>query len=180
MLPTLPRSKGPKSYSPEASPRRDTQSRLARGQPRAGGTVTTRPRPTSIGRHNSDSPEVVSCDAPRATRLSQPLWFQNVRWYVHLPRSGCQRQQRTTRLWYNLTLPPTTMHREGNYSPTPTTVSTTSSVATGNVRSSSQHREKSLPHPSLASSNCPSRHIKCNLLSHDTRTRPFQALCQLL
>jgi hypothetical protein len=72
------------------------------------------------------------------------------------------------------------MHREGNYSPTPTTVSTTSSVATGNVRSSSRHREKSLPHPSSASSNCPSRHIKCHLLSRDTRTRPCQALCQLL
>jgi hypothetical protein len=42
--------------SPEANPGRETQSRLARGQPRAGDAVTTRPRPTSGGRRNQDSP----------------------------------------------------------------------------------------------------------------------------
>jgi hypothetical protein len=43
--------------SPKAIPKRDTQSRLARGQPWAGDAVTTHPRPTSDGRRSHDSPE---------------------------------------------------------------------------------------------------------------------------
>jgi hypothetical protein len=35
--------------SPDANPRRETQSRLTRGQPCAGDIVMTRSRPTSVG-----------------------------------------------------------------------------------------------------------------------------------
>jgi hypothetical protein len=43
--------------SPEANHGWERRSRLIRGQPRAGDTVTTRPRPTPGGRHGNDSPE---------------------------------------------------------------------------------------------------------------------------
>jgi hypothetical protein len=43
--------------SPEANLGRETQSRLARGQPRAGDVVTTRPMLTSGGRHSHGSSE---------------------------------------------------------------------------------------------------------------------------
>jgi hypothetical protein len=43
--------------SPEAIPGRETQSRLARGQPRAGNAVMTRLSPTLGGRRSHDLPE---------------------------------------------------------------------------------------------------------------------------
>jgi hypothetical protein len=45
---------------PEANPRQETQSCLARGQPWAGDAVTACPRPTSGGRHSYVSPEPTS------------------------------------------------------------------------------------------------------------------------
>lgn len=45
----------------------------------------------------------------------------------------------------------------GHCSPTPTTVSTTPSVTTCNVRSKPRTQEKSLPRPSSISANCSSR-----------------------
>jgi hypothetical protein len=45
--------------SSEAVPGRETQSRLARSQPRAGNTVTAHLSPTSGGRRNHASPEVI-------------------------------------------------------------------------------------------------------------------------
>jgi hypothetical protein len=46
--------------SPEVIPWRETQSRLAQGQPQAEDTVTTRPRPTLGRRRGHDSPEDIS------------------------------------------------------------------------------------------------------------------------
>jgi hypothetical protein len=101
-----------------------------------GDTVTARLRPTLGGRPSCNSREVnlwqeTHSDSHEAglgreahfwfargrlgrrsgaTRLAQPLRFKNVCPYVHLPRWGCQRQQRTTQLRSILPLPPTTMH----------------------------------------------------------------------
>jgi hypothetical protein len=47
----------------------ETQSRLARGHPRAGDAVTTRPRPTTGGRHSHDSPDDISGYAPEGVQL---------------------------------------------------------------------------------------------------------------
>jgi hypothetical protein len=43
--------------SSEANPERETQSRLAQDQTRAGDAVAARPRPTPGGRHSHDSPD---------------------------------------------------------------------------------------------------------------------------
>jgi hypothetical protein len=63
----------PNSQLVEANPERETESRLTRGQPRAGDTVVTGPRPASGEKRIFDSPKGVSNDAPGATRLDQSL-----------------------------------------------------------------------------------------------------------
>ena len=47
----------PSALSPEANLRREIQSRVVQGQPRAGDTVTTRPRPNTGERGSHDSPD---------------------------------------------------------------------------------------------------------------------------
>ena len=70
--------------SPEANLGQETQTRLARGQPRAEHAVTTRghprardavparQRPTSDKQRNSDSPDSISGDAPEGGQLHLP------------------------------------------------------------------------------------------------------------
>jgi hypothetical protein len=56
------------------NPGRETQSRLARGQPRAGDAVTTRPRPTSGGRHSHNSSEANPGQVVHFSTRSRPSW----------------------------------------------------------------------------------------------------------
>jgi hypothetical protein len=72
--------------SPEATIRRESQSRLVRGQPRMGDAFVIRLMLASGEMHIFDAPEGASDDAPGATRFSQPLRFRNVCSYIHLPR----------------------------------------------------------------------------------------------
>jgi hypothetical protein len=57
--------------SPEANPRRERQSQLARGQPRTGDAVTTHPRTTSGGRCSHDSPETSRSNGSHETNFGR-------------------------------------------------------------------------------------------------------------
>jgi hypothetical protein len=97
--------------SSEANPGHETQSRLTRGQPRAGNAFPTRLRPVSGQKRISDSPEGVS----RATLRELPASANHfdprtcVRTFT-CPAEGAKVNKWTTRLQSNLPLPPTTMH----------------------------------------------------------------------
>jgi hypothetical protein len=95
----------------DANPEREIESRLARGQPRAGDVVATRPRPASGEKRILDSPKGVSDDTPGATRLGQSLSTpERASVHSHAPLR-VPKATRTTQLWSNLPLVPTTMRR---------------------------------------------------------------------
>jgi hypothetical protein len=88
--------------SPEVNPGRETQSRLTRGESQEEDAVTTRPRPTLIGRRGHDLPET-NHGRETWSRLARGQPRTSSAFLTRLRTSGdCPVRPRVAQVWPNL------------------------------------------------------------------------------